>query len=191
MSGVLKPKKGTVTWFSSSQIPSQQGQKIGYVPQDFTVFNGTLLENISMKRCACEKCLLTAKKCLADVSLMKFFNNLPEGLETKLEERGVNLSGGQKQRIALARELFREPDILLMDEATSSLDDVTTEIVERNISKLKGKLTVVKITHKIKSLKSADRILLIDKGKITQCESLEDLLSLNLPGGHKQTDMFK
>ena len=91
-------------------------------------------------------------------------------------ERGMQLSGGQKQRIAIARELFREPDLLIFDEATSALDSASEAVIQESIAKLKGKRTVILIAHRLATVRNVDRIIVLDKGKIMEEGSFDELI---------------
>ena len=99
---------------------------------------------------------------------MDFVNSLPEGFNTKIGERGVNLSGGQIQRISIARSLYRNPEILIFDEATSSLDNKTEAKLINSIYKLKGKITIIMIAHRLSSLKKCDRIYELKNSKFME-----------------------
>ena len=91
---------------------------------------------------------------------------LPDKSETELGNSGVNISGGQKQRISVARELFKDIDILIMDEATSALDSKTEKNIQKSIDALKGEYTIIIIAHRLSTIRNCDNIVLLDKGKI-------------------------
>jgi len=110
-------------------------------------------------------------------SLNKFLNSLSAGLETVVGEKGIRLSGGQQQRIGIARALYRDPEILILDEATSSLDQVTEKKIMESIQFLKKKKTMIIVTHRLSTVKNCDKIFFIDKGIITKQGSPEKILN--------------
>ena len=161
--GFLSPDSGTITIDGVALTEHTQAawlKQVGYVSQEVFLFNGTLAENIAI---GCE--VVDRKRIrniLADVSLLNWFNTLPEGLDTVLGERGCKLSGGQRQRIGIARALYQEINVLLLDEATSSLDDATeTEIMDTlfRLKKQYKSLTILSIAHRKSSLVQCDRIM--------------------------------
>ena len=106
-------------------------------------------------------------------------NELPEKYETKIGERGIRLSGGQRQRIGIARALYHEPKLLIFDEATSALDDKTEQSVMEAINNLRENITIIMIAHRLETLKNCDKIIKIDKGKITKETRFEELFQRN------------
>ena len=137
--------------------------KIGYVTQDPSIIQGSLSENISFFEPS------RKKKELAEIKLyMKLagIENLYDRMEKNVYEAGKNYSGGQKQRIAIARELFRDPEILIFDEPTSSLDKHSTKIIEKTIKKYKGKKTIIIVSHNLNFLSVCERIILLKNGMI-------------------------
>lgn len=134
-----------------------------------TIYNNLRLgdENISDERIK-EVC----KLCQAD----SFIENLPMQYNTILEENGTNLSGGQKQRLAIARALLRNPDILIMDEATSNLDSITESGISKTLEQLGTNITCITIAHRLKSICNCDYIYVMDKGKIVEQGTHEELI---------------
>lgn len=187
LTGILVPQNGNVL---VDDVPLCKlnleifRSKIGYVVQDPVIFSDTLANNISMKLgrhlddITLEKVSRVAK--LSHVE--EFVKDMPEGFLTHVGERGVRLSGGQKQRLAIARELFKEPEILIFDESTSALDARSEKFVQDSIAMLRGSLTVLIISHRLSSVSNVDRILYIENGKIIEDGSLDELLSL--PNSH-------
>ena len=99
------------------------------------------------------------KKCLADAKIENFVNQLNQGIDTIVGEKGIKLSGGQKQRIAIARELYRKPELLILDEATSGLDEETENQFLEFLDNIKNKLTIIIVSHRKNTLKNCDRII--------------------------------
>ncbi len=150
---------------------------IGIVSQDIILFNDTVRENIEFGRLgASEKEIIEAARlAYAD----EFIEKLPEGYDTVIGERGLKLSGGQRQRLAIARAILKNPPILILDEATSSLDAVSEALIQRALEGLmKGRTTIV-IAHRLSTIKNADRIIVLDKGRIADIGTHEQLMSKN------------
>lgn len=138
---------------------------IAYVSQDTWLFSGTLEDNITCgKPCSPEK----MDSCLVVAGLSDFVENLPNGLQTQVGERGVFLSGGQRQRIAIARAVYKEADILLLDEATSALDRSTEALVMDGLLSLPEMPAILMITHHLANVEQADRIVVLKNGFVTE-----------------------
>jgi ATP-binding cassette subfamily B protein len=140
--------------------------RIALVSQDPFIFNGTVRENIALGRpgAPLEQVIEAARA----AGLDEFITGLPERYETMIGERGANLSGGQRQRLAIARALLRQPEVLILDEATSHLDTATEQVVQENLrSALAGK-TVILVAHRLSTIKDADLIYVLDKGRIAE-----------------------
>ena len=105
-----------------------------------------------------------------------FVKTLPNGLDTVIGERGVRLSGGERQRLSLARALLRHPRVLILDEATSSLDSENEERIFRAIHRLHGALTIVIITHRVSTIRNADRIYVLDHGRLVDSGTFDELI---------------
>jgi len=150
-------------------------QQVGYITQEPVVFNDTVFNNITFHEPKNEDIIEKFRETLEKTTLTSMVENLPEKEASMLGDNGILISGGQKQRVSIARELFRECSILLMDEATSALDTENELIIQENINKLKGKYTIVIIAHRLSTVKSADVIYLIDKGKIEAFGNFEEL----------------
>lgn len=150
-------------------------QSIGVIPQQLNLFSGNIIENIALGDSVPNiKRILDLSK---QLGITEFAEKLPNGFETQIGENGAMLSGGQKQRIAIARALYKNPDILLMDEATSSLDTSSEMIVQQTINDFKkeGK-TIIIIAHRLSTIANADKILVMENGKITESGNHHDLL---------------
>ena len=165
--GLLHPVKGIaeVGGLSISENPDVCLSHIGYIPQSIFLLDDTIRENIIFGDTK-EKGDEFIWKILKDAALEEFVSELENGLDTQIGERGVKLSGGQKQRIGIARALYRDPDILFFDEATSSLDNETEKSIMDSILRLHGKKTMIIIAHRLSTIESCDHIYRIDNGKI-------------------------
>lgn len=148
---------------------------IGIVSQDIILFNDTIRENIAFGN---EKATSDDIKRAAEMAYAsEFIEKLPDGYDTIIGERGLTLSGGQRQRLAIARAILKNPPILILDEATSSLDAVSEALVQKALEKLmKGRTTIV-IAHRLSTIKNADRIVILEDGEISEIGTHEELLS--------------
>ena len=151
---------------------------IGLVPQDPFIFSATAKENILIgnMNASDEEIFDAAKK----AGIYDFLAGLPNGFDSYVGEKGVMLSGGQRQRIAIARAFLQKPKILLLDEATSALDAMNEQGVYESIMEMAQDITVIAIAHRIQTIKAADKILVIDQGKIIASGKHEDLLEQSL-----------
>jgi ABC-type multidrug transport system fused ATPase/permease subunit len=166
--GVLQPTSGTVCVDGidiSQDLRGWQNQ-VGFVPQSVYLIDDSIEANIALgiPKSAIDHDRVRAV--LRDVDLLKFVENLPDGVQTKVGERGTRLSGGQLQRIGIARALYRRPKILFLDESTSSLDSETEESVMASIRLLVGKITLVIIAHRESTLQNCSRRIIIDSGRL-------------------------
>lgn len=143
-------------------------KRIGYITQEPVIFNDSIYNNVTFwaKRTSEneQKCIEALQK----ASIYQFLKKQPLGLDSILGNNGINLSGGQKQRISIARELFKDIDILIMDEATSALDSETEKFIQENIDALKGQYTILLVAHRLSTIKNADSIVMMDKGSIVE-----------------------
>ena len=138
--------------------------KIGYVPQDSFLYSGSIKDNIYWSNPSIDE--IKIKEILEISNCDSFINNMPSGLNTEVGERGNMLSGGQKQRVALARALSIFPKILILDEATTSLDNESSMLIKNSLEKLKGKMTILIISHELDFFKNVDNVIKIENGKI-------------------------
>lgn len=174
--GLYVPTEGEILYnqISTSQLDMKYVRnQIGTLLQETSLFNRPILENINMQglQIPNEHVLFTCDR--ADI--LKDILSSPLGFQTTISEMGANFSGGQKQRIALARALLKEPPILILDEATSSLDNVSERKIDKNISNLK--CTRIIIAHRLSTIRTADRILVLDKGDIVEEGNHEQLIN--------------
>ena len=147
--------------------------KVSYISQDVPVFDGTIKENLVFEKNVSKEQMLDA---LSEVQLSHLVENLAEGLDTEIGEKGTCLSGGEKQRLAFARLWFENPELVILDEATSAMDNLTEENVMKSVmQKMKDK-TVIAIAHRLNSIAGFDRIILFREGKIVGQGTFEELL---------------
>ncbi|WP_416687610.1 ABC transporter ATP-binding protein [Candidatus Pseudothioglobus sp. Uisw_041] len=185
MLGLLDSQEGTIKYNEKSFEKSLQEwrSQIAYLPQDVFIIDSTIKRNIALgvndEKIDEERVDLALKQS----HLLEFVNQLPQGKETSLGERGVRLSGGQRQRIALARAFYHGRNVLVMDESTSALDNDTEREVVAEVGRLKGEITMIVIAHRLSTLQHCDRIYELKQGRIvnsgTYQEILEDLLEKN------------
>lgn len=158
--------------YSLSALRSQ----IALVPQDIFLFGGTIRENIAYGKpnATDEEITEAAQKANA----MEFISRFPEQLDTLVGERGTQLSGGQRQRIAIARAVLKNPKILILDEATSSLDSESERLVQEALERLMAGRTSVVIAHRLSTVRKADQILVLDQGKLIETGTHEELIQV-------------
>ena len=190
--GIYKPTLGSV------QIADLEPEvyikafpgKIAYVPQDTFILEGTLKQNIAL---GVEDVAIDEDRvivCLEMVGLSEFTRSLKQGIESKLAELGSNISGGQRQRLAIARALYSDPILLILDEATSSLDSISEETVVRCLRNLRGKLTIISIAHRLSTVVSADRIMYLDNGGVLAIGSFDEVRK-QVPNFEKQAKLSR
>ena len=149
---------------------------IGYVPQETVLFSATLRENIAFGVAAA-----TDEEVLAAATRSRLSDDLPSlpnGFNTRLGERGVNLSGGQRQRAAIARAVLRNPPILILDDALSSVDTATEERILRELSEVMRERTTILIGHRVSTVKGADQIIVLEEGRIAERGTHDELVAL-------------
>ena len=177
--GLLKPSEGKieVDGLNIKSNLSEWYKKIGYVPQSVYLTDDTIKKNIAfgLREDNINDDLI--KQAVEKASLNEFLNSLSLGLETVVGEKGIRLSGGQQQRIGIARALYRDPEILILDEATSSLDQLTETKIMESMQFLKRKKTLIIVTHRLFTVKNCDKIFFIEAGKITKQGPPEEVLN--------------
>ena len=170
---------GSISYDSNSlkdiELSSLRG-KIGLVSQDVFLFEGTVIENIAYGDLNASESEVwnAAQKSEAD----EFINNLPQKEETIVGERGQKLSGGQRQRISIARAILKNPEILILDEATSSVDNETEAAIQRSLDILKKDRTVIVIAHRLSTVRNADMIYVLENGSVVESGNHESLLDI-------------
>ncbi|MTI38281.1 ABC transporter ATP-binding protein [Fulvivirga lutimaris] len=178
LAGLLPLSEGTyyVDSLKSSELywPDFQ-RKIGYITQEPVIFDDDIFNNITFWAERTEENLKKFWEVLERAAVADFTRDLPDKEYTRLGSNGVLISGGQKQRLSIARELFKDVDILIMDEATSALDSETELQIQQNIDALKGQYTLIIIAHRLATIKNVDEVILLDKGKIEASGSYQEL----------------
>lgn len=189
--GVLSPSSGEIrisSKFPLEAVATWPGA-IAYVPQDVLISNSSIRENVSMGypiELATDPLVWDA---LTLAQLSSFTESLPDGLDSKTGDRGSRLSGGQRQRLGIARAMFTKPNLLILDEATSSLDGETEAALSNAILKLKGKVTIVMIAHRLATVKNADLVVYMDNGKIVASGSFAEIREL-VPDFNSQAEIM-
>jgi subfamily B ATP-binding cassette protein MsbA len=177
---LLTPQSGKISIdgidYSELELSSLRNV-LGYVTQEPVIFNDTIANNISFWECDEQEDI--CKKRLKDAAILancdRFINETEMGYLTIIGDKGVKLSGGQRQRIAIARELFKEPKIMIFDEATAALDTESEHLIQQSISFLKGERTVVIIAHRLSTIRNCDYIYVLKEGRIVDEGSFDEL----------------
>lgn len=179
LAGILAPDKGKLR---IDGIPLEEfdsltyQKKIGYITQEAVIFDDTIYNNVTFWADTSKQNQERFWQALEQASIADFVRSLPEKENSRLGSNGILVSGGQKQRISIARELYKEVELMLMDEATSSLDSDTEKSIQENIELLKGKYTIVIIAHRLTTIKNADKIILISNGEIVDADHFNGLM---------------
>jgi len=175
--GLLTPTEGTVL---VDGVDIQNGlsawqKQIGYIPQDIYLCDDTLRGNIAFGIPEKEISETQVSQAVQSAQLQAFIEKLPQGLDTVVGERGVRLSGGQRQRVGIARSLYHNPQVLVMDEATAALDNETEAEIMKAIEKLSGEKTLIMIAHRLTTVKNCDCLYFLEGGKIRAQGTYEQL----------------
>lgn len=176
---LLEPTHGTLVLDganASEILMSEWRLKIGYVAQHPYLTDDSLLANIAFGVPADKVDREAVIECARMANLDAVIKDLPNGLDTRLGERGVRLSGGQRQRVAIARALYKKPEILILDEATSALDSIAERAIQDAIDNLHGKVTLVVIAHRISTVRDCDQIWVLESGKVQASGSYNSLM---------------
>jgi ATP-binding cassette subfamily B protein len=177
--GLLKPNSGTI-WIDKYNLSetnlNSYYDHISYISQESPVFDGTLRENLVFDKVVSDEKLIEV---LDKVNLLDLYVKLKDGLNTELGERGITLSGGERQRLALARLWFKDTDIVILDEATSAMDNLTEEVVMNQVTQLLKNKTVIVIAHRLNSIRNFERIIVLNEGKIIGHGSFDYLMKTN------------
>lgn len=170
MLGLLTPQEGQVLVddVDAMECYEEWVSHIGYIPQSIFLMDDTIRANVAF---GVEPEMQSDEQvwhALEEAQLAEFIRSLPAGLDTRIGERGVRLSGGQRQRVGIARALYHDPELLVFDEATSSLDNETEAAIMESINRLHGKKTLVIIAHRLQTIEGCDMVYRVEGGKITQ-----------------------
>ena len=168
--GLIPPTRGKIFIDGNSILTHKRAwqKRIGYVPQEVFLDDDSLIKNIAFGVKDKDIDIEKVKDCIKKARLVNFVENLDSGLDTIVGERGAKISGGQKQRIGLARALYNSPTILILDEATSSLDNKTESEVMQSVYDLTKELTIIIVAHRISTLEGVDRLIELDNGRIIE-----------------------
>jgi ABC-type multidrug transport system fused ATPase/permease subunit len=180
--GLIKPQQGHLkidnTIINDKNRRSWQNT-IGFVPQSIFLLDGTIAENVAFGIPQDQIDLEQVQRVLKLAHLTELIQSLEHGIHTKVGERGVQISGGQCQRIGIARALYPEPEVLVFDEATSSLDGITEKMIMEAIHGFSGQKTIIMIAHRLKTVQKCDQIFFIDKGQVVDQGTYQELIETN------------
>lgn len=174
--GLLEPESGKIIIDGSEVLPEGWHRKVGIVSQSVVLLDASVRENVAFgdSATADDDRILEA---LDRARLTEWLRTLPAGLDTEVGESGKLLSGGERQRVAIARSLYRHPDLLILDEATSALDGATEAALMDSLVALSGELTTIIVSHRLAPIQAADRVVMMSEGKITAVGTFEELAS--------------
>jgi ABC-type multidrug transport system fused ATPase/permease subunit len=189
--GVLEPEKGQVT--ISGKLPSESIKTwpgaISYVPQDVLIINGSIKANVSMGFPSETVSDAAVWNALSIAQLDRVVKELEFGLETPVGDRGTRLSGGQRQRLGIARAMYTSPKLIVLDEATSSLDGQTESDLADALHALKGKVTVVMIAHRLSSVRKVDKVVYLENGAVRSSGTFQQVRT-EVPNFDKQANLM-
>lgn len=175
--GFLIPSRGDILIdgvpLHADNLPSWRA-RLNYIPQDPLILNASVRENLTRFHPNASEDEIN--RALSQAMALEIVRNLPQGIDTVLGERGVRLSGGEKQRVVLARALMGQPELLILDEATNAIDNISENMIQTAIRNLKSDITVVLVAHRFSTICSADDVVVIAQGRVTEHGSPENLL---------------
>jgi ABC-type multidrug transport system fused ATPase/permease subunit len=157
-------------------VPPSWYTRIGYVPQEILLMDDTLLKNIALGVSEKDIDHDHMRKAIASAQLQEVIDKMPQGLETQVGERGIMLSGGQRQRVGLARALYFNPEMLVLDEGTSALDNETEAKFMRAVESLQGEITVISIAHRLTTVRACNAIYVLINGKVGEAGTYDELM---------------
>ena len=178
--GLQIPNEGSVNIDGISLNDYKQGsfrKKVGYVPQEPILFNSSIRENLLWSNGSAS--VEDLWEALVNANAALFVKQLPQGIDTIVGDRGTRISGGQRQRIALARALLRKPELLILDEATSSLDNESERLIKESIKGLSFNTTILIVAHRLSTIKNADQVYVMQNGRVIEDGSYSELSSKN------------
>jgi ATP-binding cassette subfamily C protein len=178
---LLTPTSGRVFQVTnSSKLERSIGGRVSYVPQKPGMISGTILENVAL---GVEPESVDREDVIAALQaahLGTLISELPEGIDTSLGKLKDSLSGGQMQRLGLARAIYSKPNLLVMDEATSALDAESESEIQKTLEEMRGRVTVVVIAHRLNTIQHADKVILLEDGKVSDSGTFKELIARNL-----------
>lgn len=180
--GLIQPDSGQVLIDGKPLNPMQMRawqNNLGFVPQSIFLSDASILENVAFGLARELIDVEHVRQAIVMAHLDEFVAGLPDGLETRIGERGVQLSGGQRQRIGIARALYQDAGMLIFDEATSALDGITEQLIMDAIHDFSGTRTIVVVAHRLKTVEKCDIIYFIDRGQVVDSGTFDDLKSKN------------
>ena len=180
--GLIEPQKGFLK--IDDKIINTQNRRswqnsIGFVAQAIFLSEGSIAENVAFGLSKNQINLKHVENALKLANLEEFVKDLKNGVHTKVGERGVQLSGGQRQRIGIARALYHKAEVLVFDEATSSLDGITEKMIMQAVHKFSDEKTIIMIAHLLKTVEKCDQIFFIDEGKVADQGTFQELIEKN------------
>ncbi len=189
--GVLEPDSGIVEMQGHSPLDAIRlwPGAIGYVPQDVMISNGTIRQNVCLGYSSEDVADEDIWQALEVAQLAEFIRELPNGLDTHVGDRGTKISGGQRQRLGIARAMFTKPKLLVLDEATSSLDGMTEASISEAVHNLKGGVTIVMIAHRLSTVKESDVIHYLANGQLVMSGTFDEL-KRDIPEFGKQAKLM-
>lgn len=179
--GLFTPLEGAISTngVDIHSAPRTWMRSIGVVSQDVYLLNSTLAKNIAFGVPDNEIDRERVHRAISDAQLDDLIDDLPQGIDTPLGERGVRVSGGQRQRLGIARALYREPNVLILDEATSALDNKTEYLITKTIEALSGSLTIIIVAHRLSTIRNVDKVIYMSGGGIAAQGTFEEVTAAN------------
>jgi ATP-binding cassette subfamily C protein len=188
---LLSPTSGRVFQITtSSELELSTGGRVSYVPQKPGMISGTILENVALGVEAESVGRDEVISALQAAHLGTLIKELPEGIDTSLGKLKDSLSGGQMQRLGLARAIYSKPNLLVMDEATSALDAESESEIQKTLEEMRGRVTVVVIAHRLNTIQHADKVILLEDGKVSDSGTFKELIARN-PSVEKVVDLMR
>jgi ABC-type multidrug transport system fused ATPase/permease subunit len=181
--GLLEPTSGQILINNRERSffdKSSYRRRFGYITQEPVIFNDNIFNNVTFWDERTPETEARFREAIRLANIENFVEALPEKENTKLGDNGMLVSGGQKQRISIARELYKEVDVLILDEATSALDSETERLIQENIENLRGKYTIIIVAHRLSTVKKADKILVLNRGNVEGEGSFDELVDKNI-----------
>jgi ATP-binding cassette subfamily C protein len=188
----LTPTSGTVVLTDIAAVSANTPgiRRVSYVPQRPGLVSGTILENVALGENRDQVSRKQALEALDLANLGGLIEELPEGLDTPLGKLQDGLSGGQMQRLGLARALYTKPGLLIMDEATSALDAESEAEIQKALNAMRGKVTVVLIAHRLNTIQHADKVILVEDGRVQDSGTFKELIARN-PSVERVVDLMR